>query len=126
MRRRLIGIKFAAWAEHCACTAERGIQRMLNTELIGMNEVSQIYADTATNDGPGSYKFEHLAHRSTGVTGQSFKTWKLPDSEVDHPPRVTLHRRCEETLLPFWIAWPNTQLRQGARAARNTSGLPIN
>lgn len=55
-------IKFAEWAEHILAPLDAGqIQRMLNTEFGGMNEVMvDLYADTGDNRWLDlSYKFEH-------------------------------------------------------------------
>jgi DUF1680 family protein len=55
-------IKFAAWAEGILAPLDKGqIQRMLNTEFGGMNEIMvDLYADTGDKRWLGlSYKFEH-------------------------------------------------------------------
>ena len=55
-------IKFAEWAEHVLAPLDAGqIQRMLNTEFGGMNEIMvDLYADTGNKRWLDlSYKFEH-------------------------------------------------------------------
>jgi len=57
-----IEIKFAEWAEHILAPLDAGqIQRMLNTEFGGMNEIMvDLYADTGDKRWLElSYKFEH-------------------------------------------------------------------
>ncbi|MFA9454955.1 MAG: glycoside hydrolase family 127 protein, partial [Candidatus Aminicenantaceae bacterium] len=57
-----VEIKFAEWAEHILASLDAGqIQRMLNTEFGGMNEIMvDLYADTGdTRWLDLSFKFEH-------------------------------------------------------------------